>query len=294
MFSPYFSEREGLRESSEKTYQISQEVCMYIYSICSKYFKNMKNFGEECPDGNYKCGISYKLLMDTLKIEIPNIDINIRGELTIRESNMYAILGFIEFVYKNIVSIKQELSHDYFCHTHYIYSQNSDSIKEDFINDINDGFDYAGLLYKINNKGIVERTINNDIVVEDIRKKIVNIKKKDLKALIETAIKYHRSKNEDDWKTATEKIWDAFENMKTYYTSDKKESVKMILKNISSKDEHFKSLIENEFKELTDIGNKFHIRHFETDKTEIRDVKHYDYLFNRCLSVINLTLPYLN
>lgn len=49
----------------------------------------------------------------------------------------------------------------------------------------------------------------------------------------------------------------------------------------------------NEFKMLTDIGNKYRIRHHETDRIDITDVRYYDYFFNRCLSLIALAIQYL-
>lgn len=52
-------------------------------------------------------------------------------------------------------------------------------------------------------------------------------------------------------------------------------------------------LFNEEFKMLTSIGNKYRIRHHETDKIDITDVRYYDYLFNRCLSLIALAIKYL-
>ena len=46
-------------------------------------------------------------------------------------------------------------------------------------------------------------------------------------------------------------------------------------------------------KELTTIGNNFRIRHHETNKIDIVDIRHYDYFFNRCLALIALALQYL-
>lgn len=292
MFNGYFSEREDIREPAEKTYNINQDAYKYLYNICSQYFNNMERFGEKCSDNGCKCGIDYTELMKTLKIEIPDFTINKDGDLIIEDNHMYSILDFIELVFKNIKDIKNEDWHKFFSHTHYTYT-NTFNVRDKFIKDINDGFIRSSLLYQMNNNGIIERTINNNLVIEDIEKKLEKVNNKTLKELIEKAIEYHKSKNQEDWKTATEKIWDAFENMKTYYSNDKKESTKIILENISPKEENFKTLIENEYKELTNIGNNFHIRHFETGKTEIKNIEHYDYLFNRCLSIINLTLPYL-
>jgi hypothetical protein len=55
----------------------------------------------------------------------------------------------------------------------------------------------------------------------------------------------------------------------------------------------FADLFNNEFKVLTDIGNKYRIRHHETDRIDITDVRYYDYFFNRCLSLIALAIQYL-
>ena len=39
---------------------------------------------------------------------------------------------------------------------------------------------------------------------------------------------------------------------------------------------------------LTEIGNKFQIRHFEADKQPITDLAHVDYLFFRMFALIDL------
>lgn len=52
-------------------------------------------------------------------------------------------------------------------------------------------------------------------------------------------------------------------------------------------------LFDNEFKTLTEIGNNYRIRHHETYKVEITDISHYDYFFNRCLSLMALAIKHL-
>lgn len=54
------------------------------------------------------------------------------------------------------------------------------------------------------------------------------------------------------------------------------------------------TMFDAEFIELTKIGNNFRIRHHETNKIDITDVRHYDYFFNRCLSMIALAIQYLD
>lgn len=91
-----------------------------------------------------------------------------------------------------------------------------------------------------------------------------------------------------------EKIWDAFERLKTYYiTLDKKHSSEKIVNDMAGGNDKFVDLFNDEFKMLTEIGNKYRIRHHETDKIDITDIRYYDYLFNRCLSLIALAIEYL-
>lgn len=53
----------------------------------------------------------------------------------------------------------------------------------------------------------------------------------------------------------------------------------------------FADLFNNEFKVLTDIGNKYRIRHHETDRIDITDVRYYDYFFQSLL-IANCILLY--
>ena len=82
--------------------------------------------------------------------------------------------------------------------------------------------------------------------------------------------------------------------LKTYYTDrDKKKSVEKIVSDMSGGQGAFETLFNAEFKALTDIGNNFRIRHHETNRTDITDIRYYDYFFNRCLSLIALAIQYL-
>jgi hypothetical protein len=71
--------------------------------------------------------------------------------------------------------------------------------------------------------------------------------------------------------------------------NDKKERVKALLDKAAA-EHNFRDRLEKEAIELTDIGNKFMIRHTETDKVPIVDSAHVDYLFQRMFSIILLLL----
>jgi hypothetical protein len=113
-----------------------------------------------------------------------------------------------------------------------------------------------------------------------------------LKELLQEASRYY---DESNYKIATEKLWDAFERLKTYYSPilDKKKSVSKIIGDMSRGVKSYEDLFEKEFRLLTDIGNDFRIRHHETTKVNIEDERHYDYFYRRCMSLISIAILYL-
>ena len=112
--------------------------------------------------------------------------------------------------------------------------------------------------------------------------------------MLDDAIIAYKTPHPSARQSAVEKIWDALERLKTYYTTlDKKNSAAKIVSDMAHGQIEFIDLFNSEFKVLTDIGNNFRIRHHETNKTDITDSKHYDYFFNRCLSLIALAIQYL-
>lgn len=92
----------------------------------------------------------------------------------------------------------------------------------------------------------------------------------------------------DDQNIALEKLWDAFERIKTYYNSDKKKSVNRLIDQISTDID--RDIFSEEFKTLTGIGNDYRIRHHETGKKRICTANQINYLFFRMLSLIDLSL----
>lgn len=115
-----------------------------------------------------------------------------------------------------------------------------------------------------------------------------------LKELLQQASRYY---DENNLQIAIEKLWDAFERLKTYYCSntiDKKKSVEMIVKDMSDGQQSYMELFEKEFREMTTIGNNFRIRHHEITKIDIQDKRHFEYFYKRCLSLISTVIQYLD
>ena len=81
--------------------------------------------------------------------------------------------------------------------------------------------------------------------------------------------------------------------LKSYDHTLVEKSAEKIVNDMAAGQAPYVTLFDTEFRALTKIGNDFRIRHHETDKVEITDVRYYDYFFNRCLSLIALAIQYL-
>lgn len=162
------------------------------------------------------------------------------------------------------------------------YEENyREAIKEfkEFINEslsLDSGVDLSYLL---------DLNINTELLFE----KTADTEDEELNKLIKDA--KNRFFHPKDKQIAVEKLWDAFERLKTYFNANKKNSVSKLVKVTSRNFDE--EIINQEFEKLTDIGNKFRIRHHETDKKKITEPKHLNYLFFRMLSLINLCLTSL-
>ena len=89
---------------------------------------------------------------------------------------------------------------------------------------------------------------------------------------------------------AAEKLWDAWERLKSLEVQgNKRVSVEALLQK-ASPDPAFRAYLEAEAKSLTDIGNSFHIRHFETDRKPIAQPEQFDYLFHRLYALMHFLL----
>jgi hypothetical protein len=120
---------------------------------------------------------------------------------------------------------------------------------------------------------------------------IAPVQEAGLKELLQDAFDF---KEKGELSIAVEKLWDAFERLKTInINKDKKASVQKIIKDMSAGQGEFEQLFSDEFITLTKIGNTFRIRHHETDKIDIKDIHHYEYFFNRCYSLIEVATRFL-
>ena len=227
-------------------------------------------------------------------IAVPTVHFNIFSSNDEEdEYDQFALLDLIEFFAANVRDVVVGSFHSYFGH-HHLTCQNSRNVCAQFRDEINDIFRKTGLLYELNTDLQVERIVENSPLTPVIETAIAAVKEAGARELLQEAILLHRSPYPADIRDAVEKLWDAYERLKTYYTTmNKAKSAEKILNDMAAGQAPYVTLFDTEFRALTKIGNDYRIRHHETDKVEITDVRYYDYFFNRCLSLIALAIQYL-
>lgn len=303
----YYTERHGMRKAVAKTYDISIEKYALLFHCCEKYYNNLAwKYPAQRPDGQGCCGLNQEQFELDLRYEIPTLFRDSAGHLAAPalyhnvfsgdkqdEYDQYALLDFIELFAQNVRDITIGSFHSYWGH-HHITCRSSNIICSQFCDEINGIFQKTGLLYELNTNLQVERIVENSPVTPTVESAIATVKEAGTRELLQEAILLHRSPCPTDIRNAVEKLWDAYERLKTYYTTmNKAKSAEKIVNDIADGQASYITLFDTEFRALTKIGNDFRIRHHETDKVEITDVRYYDYFFNRCLSLIALAIQYL-
>lgn len=257
------------------------------------------NLAKEFPqyEDSFVVGVDVRKLNARINSILKNIDdvysftfVNVFDEgNTIQFTN--DVLDLIEFVYQYIVDVEQDI---------YLERQrinafkflNTDYSQNKFRVDVNQIFSRNHIAYVLGADGYVRRKV--DEVSSSLLSEVVSSEH-----TIETFMNEAKTKflNPDlnERKLGLERLWDAFERIKTKYENsalsiDKRASVEKLIKDVTTICPNMFNTINAEANELTSIGNNYRIRHSEMNKIEINDSKLIDYLFFRMYSLMNLLI----
>ena len=299
----WFSKRNNLRKEIEKTYDIDYSKYNVLFKMCSTFFTYLSwRFPKYCPD-DFISIYSYdeQSMIEELEFEIPALvkdkqfvkadtyEDPFDGKL-INNFDQFAILDFIEYIYANIKDYSEGRYHSFYGHIHLSFLD-TNYIATHFKDNVNRYFDKLGLLYVLKDNGEIERVVSNGQTINELHNLSSDLKDIGLKQLIDQSISFYLKPGEDNVQVALEKIWAAFERIKTiYHDLDKKDSSEKLITTITTNQEGFYQVIKKEFIELTSLGNTFRIRHHETDKIDFVSNDYREYCFNRCLSLMVLVL----
>lgn len=292
----YFSDREiGQRPRSEQT--ISPDVWKALAAIITTRLNTGAlgyRFPSICPDGNAVVDVDVRALADVLRAEIPGLDWPLQ---TTRfnddsfESEPWApdtlqVLDLLEFVHKSVAKPLQGSYHDYFKHHHLTFDV--DAGQSEFRDDVNRIFARNGLAYEFTRSGQIQRTLP-PVLDESLRNTTFRTGDHQLDVMLEECRTKFASPDARLRREAIERLWDAWERLKTTDGADKKLSIAKILDRAAD-EQTFRKMLDDEAKQLTSIGNTFHIRHSETTQIHVTDPDQVDYLFHRLFAMIQLLL----
>ncbi len=237
----------------------------------------------------------YYLIPDSFTVNkhyIPDLIVGVEDlsdeTFSLSKNQEYALLDLIEFYAKNC---REGNNRTNILSVNGLSGLQKKKIRCESLFDImNHAFRNAELLYELSDSGEIERIDNYGVITDQLITSIDAIQEPGLRDLMKDAVSYYKRPGGKARQLSVEKIWDAFERLKTICSKDKKKSSEQLINNMTENLQPVKKFLEQEFGDLTSIGNNFRIRHHETGKIEISDQRYYDYFFNRCLTLITLAL----
>ena len=282
----YFSEREfGQKPRTESEIGVSVwgGFVAYINSLIDNGYFGDK-FPEMCPDNDGVVGTSKSTMALAVSAEFPELKIPL--EASEAPPNLL-ILDFLEFCHEHIAKPVKGSYHSYWGMHHLNFD--TESGQAEFRQRINRILSRNGIAFELQDNGQITR-IAPPILNDFLKEALFQTDDALLDLMLETARTKYLDPSFQTRLEALEKLWDAWERIKTIeYPKDKKKSIGILLEKASS-ESRFRERLDYEAAELTNIGNSFMIRHTETTKTPITSSAHVDYLFHRMFALIFLVL----
>ncbi len=285
MTSEYFSDRE-LGPRAQNLDVVPEAAWGGLLAIVRARISNVSfgyRYPDECPDGLGVCGFSGYDFKLAIQGEIPDLT----WPLSEDQPDTLTICDLLEFCHRAAAKPIEGSYHSFFNHYHYRFDP--DEGQAFFRDDVNRVLRRNGVALDLATDGLMRR-----LAPETIREKLVysvfRTSEQELDRLLDEARTKFMSPDPGVRRDGLEKVWDAWERLKTLEDpQNKKQSAEMLLRHVSSETGWFERL-EKEAFELTSISNNFWIRHSEVGKTPLEDPQQIDYLFSRMFSFIYLLL----
>lgn len=280
----YFSDRQRApRPRTNET--IETAVWGGIYAVVSARLSDGSfgfKFPDTCSDGYGTIGGDMRSMGLMLKAEIPEMPFPLPDD----PPDTLTILDFLEFVAASIGRPIEGTYHSFFRHHHLTFDR-EEGLRE-FVAAINSIFARNGVAFELTPEGQVRRILTAELQ-SLFATTTFHSGDTETDRLLEQARAQFSSPHENVRKDALEKLWDAFERIKTLEPGqDKKAQVAALLDNAAKG--KYRAMLESEAMELTKIGNTFRIRHSETTQEPLTRSAQADYLFHRMFSFLRLVL----
>lgn len=245
----------------------------------------------DCEDGvGYVTGTDEVMFIDSFKAHVPQV-----GNRPLARSQLpgtAVILDILDFVALHMDEPSARVPDGRFGHEHLFFEHDKRWFtpgQAQFSKDVDLIFARNGIAFTFGDDMRIRRLGPPEArqLISDFRPKTGD---PELDAKLVDAVSRFQSRTPGDRQDALEKLWDAFERLKTLDPGANKQDWLAKLLPTSAAMDPFRAELESESKALTKIGNNFTIRHHERDKYDVPNDHARDYLFIRLLGLIAFVL----
>ncbi len=296
----YFSDRE-LGPRARTLSDISHIAWEGIIALVTNLIRSNSlagAFPEPCPDGGCAiAGTNEAALAAMVRAEIPGLDWPLVATRVIEQTAWLRneepwsppvplVMDLLEFLYRRTAEAKPEFNHTFYRHHHLSFDQNAGRIR--LREDVNRLLARNGLAYELDPDGRIRR-LPDAVLGQSLVRLHFNCPDATLNGMLEEARRKFLDRDPRVRREAMERLWDAFERIKTIHSpSNKSRSATMLIEHASGGNQAMAVLLEAEMRALTGIGNEHLIRHHEVKQQPILDSDHVDYLFHRMYALVAL------
>ena len=242
-------------------------------------------FPQQCEDGNVGCGCNLPVFLALLDSLVPSMGLPLPMYTSDPPGDIFDML---EFCADSVGEPIEGGYHSSMNHTHLSWDREAGLAR--FVTDVNAVFARNGVAYEMSPEGRIRRLLPEPLATE-LSQAIFATGDDETDRLLETGRRRILSPKMDDRQDALEKLWDAFERMKTLEPGTKKNAqAEALLDRVAPAGGGLRQVLDAEAKALTDIGNEFRIRHSETTQELLSDPVQIDYFFARMFAFIRWVL----
>lgn len=242
-------------------------------------------FPKECDDGGAFSGCDWHAFGQVLQAEVPGIVWPVPDrELPPTD----VVLDVLVFCASAVGEPVKGTYHSFFKHHHLRWDREAGLAQ--FRSDVNRIFARNGVAYELTAEGRARRLLPEPLA-KALRSAVFKTGDDETDRLLEAARHRVASPKEDDRRDALEKLWDAFERLKTLEPgSGKRAQADTLLNRAAAPGTKFRDMLGEEAHALTGIGNTFRIRHSEVNQERLGPPEQVDYVFGRMFAFVRMVL----
>ena len=242
-------------------------------------------FPEMCPDRRGPCGCDERAFTRVLRAEVASIEWPLSDE-DLPETPV--ILDLLEFCARAVGEPIEGSFHSFWGHSHLSWDRETGLAR--FVEDVNLLFARNGVAFALTEEGQAQRLLPEELATP-LGRAVFNTGDGETDRLLELARSRITSPKSEDRQDALEKLWDAFERIKTLEPgTNKRSQAEALLDRVATPGTRFRRLLGEEAAALTTIGNSFRIRHSEVTQEAVGSLEQVDYLFGRLFSFMRMVL----